>query len=155
MSPDSKTSGCYLAGPRLVPHGLGLPLVRVPRTVPDYDDVFGPIRATRQAKDGKQVGDSARAARAVLQVLDSDKPPVHLVLGCDALRLAEQGQRQLADDLTAWSELSSSTDFRTEDWPCPGPQGHPQQQQQQQQEEFDGHSRLPHIPDPRRLLVNV
>lgn len=89
----------------------GRSMVRAPRTVPDYDDVFGPIRAARQAKDGKQAGDPARAAKALLQVLDSDKPPVHLVLGSDAVRLVEQGQRQLADDLAAWSDLSASTDF--------------------------------------------
>ncbi|GHF10976.1 short-chain dehydrogenase/reductase [Streptomyces spiralis] len=93
----------------------GRSMVRTPRTVADYDEVFGPIRAARQAKDGRQAGDPARAARAVLQVLDSDKPPVHLVLGSDAVRLVEQGQRQLADDLAAWSELSASTDFRTDD----------------------------------------
>ncbi|WP_030179828.1 oxidoreductase [Streptomyces sp. NRRL S-813] len=93
----------------------GRSMVRAPRTVADYDEVFGPIRAARQAKDGRQAGDPARAARAVLQVLDSDKPPVHLVLGSDAVRLVEQGQRQLADDLAAWSELSASTDFRTDD----------------------------------------
>ncbi|MGI5133568.1 oxidoreductase [Streptomyces sp. CA-106110] len=93
----------------------GRSMVRVPRTVPDYDAVFGPIRAARQTKDGKQAGDPARAAKALLQVLDSDKPPVHLVLGSDAVRLVEQGQRQLADDLAAWSELSASTDFPTDD----------------------------------------
>jgi hypothetical protein len=37
------------------------------------------------------------------------------VLGSDAVRLVEQGQRQLADDLAAWSELSASTDFPTDD----------------------------------------
>ncbi|MEU6520258.1 oxidoreductase [Streptomyces sp. NPDC046978] len=93
----------------------GRSMVRVPRTVPDYDDVFAPIRAARQAKDGRQAGDPALAARAVLQVLDSDKPPVHLVLGSDAVRLVEQGRRQLADDVAAWSELSASTDFRAGD----------------------------------------
>jgi NAD(P)-dependent dehydrogenase (short-subunit alcohol dehydrogenase family) len=93
----------------------GRSMVRAPRTVQDYDAVFGPIRAARQAKDGRQAGDPARAAKAVLQVLDSDKPPVHLVLGSDAVRLVEQGQRQLADDLAAWSELSASTDFTTDD----------------------------------------
>ncbi|MGW1617552.1 hypothetical protein [Streptomyces sp. NPDC002172] len=90
-------------------------MVRVPRTVPDHDEVFGPIRAARQAKDGNQTGDPARSAEAVRRVLDSDEPPVHLVLGSDAVRLVEQGQRQLADDLAAWSDLSASTGFRAGD----------------------------------------
>jgi NAD(P)-dependent dehydrogenase (short-subunit alcohol dehydrogenase family) len=93
----------------------GRSMVRVQRSVPDYDAVFGPIRAARQAKDGRQDGDPALAAKAILQVLDSDEPPVHLVLGSDAVRLVEQGQQRLTDDLAAWSELSASTDFRTAD----------------------------------------
>ncbi|MFJ8009915.1 oxidoreductase [Streptomyces fagopyri] len=93
----------------------GRSMIRAPRSVPDYDMVFGPLRAVRQAKDGRQAGDPLRAAKALLEVLDSDKPPVHLVLGSDALRLVEQGQRQLSDDVAAWSELSVSTDFPPED----------------------------------------
>ncbi|MGW3247890.1 oxidoreductase [Streptomyces sp. NPDC001070] len=89
----------------------GRSMIRAPRTIPDYDALFDPIRAARQAKSGKQTGDPARAARALLQVLDADNPPVHLVLGSDALRLVEQGRKQLADDLTAWNALTVSTDF--------------------------------------------
>ncbi|MFE0626010.1 oxidoreductase [Streptomyces sp. NPDC058864] len=89
----------------------GRSMVRAPRTVPDYDALFEPIRAARRAKSGKQTGDPAGAARAVLRVLESDDPPVHLVLGTDALRLVEQGQRQLAGDLAAWAEVTASTDF--------------------------------------------
>ncbi|WP_445517748.1 hypothetical protein [Streptomyces sp. NEAU-174] len=29
-------------------------MVRVPRTIPDYDAVFEPIRAARKAKDGNR-----------------------------------------------------------------------------------------------------
>jgi hypothetical protein len=44
------------------------------RRVPDYDEVFGPIRAAHQAKDGNQIGDPARAAQALPKLLDSDNP---------------------------------------------------------------------------------
>ncbi|MFJ9916906.1 oxidoreductase [Actinacidiphila glaucinigra] len=89
----------------------GRSMVRAPRTVPDYDALFEPIRAARRAKSGKQTGDPARAARAVLRVLESDDPPLHLVLGTDALRLVEQGQRRLTGDLAAWADVTASTDF--------------------------------------------
>ncbi|MDX2815703.1 oxidoreductase [Streptomyces sp. PA03-5A] len=89
----------------------GRSMIRAPRTTPDYDALFDPIRAARQAKSGNQIGDPAAAARALLTVVDSDNPPVHLVLGTDARRLVEQGQRQLADDLATWAELGASTDF--------------------------------------------
>jgi NAD(P)-dependent dehydrogenase (short-subunit alcohol dehydrogenase family) len=89
----------------------GRSMTRVPRSIPDYDEVFSPIRAARQAKDGNQIGDPARAAQALLTVLDSDNPPVHLVLGNDALRLIEQGRERLRKDLDGWTQLTASTDF--------------------------------------------
>lgn len=89
----------------------GRSMIRAPRTIPDYDELFNPIRAARQAKSGRQTGDPALAARALRTVLDSDNPPLHLVLGSDALALVEQGRRRLGDDLTAWTDLARSTDF--------------------------------------------
>ncbi|MDX3237848.1 oxidoreductase [Streptomyces sp. ME03-5709C] len=89
----------------------GRSMIRAPRTIADYDALFDPIRAARLARSGRQSGDPARAARAVLRVLEADEPPVHLVLGTDALRLVEQGQRRLAGDLAAWADVTVSTDF--------------------------------------------
>jgi hypothetical protein len=86
-------------------------MTRVPRTIPDYDTVFEPIRAARQAKDGNQTGDPARAAKALLAVLDADRPPVHLVLGADAVQLIEQGQERLSHDISAWAHLTHSTSY--------------------------------------------
>jgi NAD(P)-dependent dehydrogenase (short-subunit alcohol dehydrogenase family) len=89
----------------------GRSMTRVPRTIPDYDAVFDPIRTARQAKDGNQTGDPHRAAKALLTVLEADKPPVHLVLGTDALRLIEQGRQHLSDDIAAWADLTASTGY--------------------------------------------
>lgn len=89
----------------------GRSMVRVERTIPDYDALFAPIRAARKAKDGNQIGDPALAAQALLKVLDSDSPPVHLALGRDALLLIEQGRVRLQADLDEWAFLSTSTDY--------------------------------------------
>ncbi|MGW1168448.1 oxidoreductase [Streptomyces sp. NPDC002550] len=93
----------------------GRSMIRVPRTIPDYDTVFDPLRAARKAKDGNQAGDPARAAKALMTVLDAEDPPVHLVLGSDALRLIQQGRQQLQNDIDAWAPLSASTDYRADD----------------------------------------
>jgi NAD(P)-dependent dehydrogenase (short-subunit alcohol dehydrogenase family) len=92
----------------------GRSMVRTERSIADYDEVFEPIRAARRAKDGSQTGDPVLAAKALLQVLDAEHPPVHLVLGSDALRLIEQGRKQLADDIAAWTHLSTATDLPAE-----------------------------------------
>jgi NAD(P)-dependent dehydrogenase (short-subunit alcohol dehydrogenase family) len=89
----------------------GRSMTRVPRSIPDYDTVFEPIRAARRAKDGNQINDPARAAKALLAVLDADKPPVHLVLGTDALQVIEQGQERLSQDIAGWAHLTSSTSY--------------------------------------------
>jgi len=89
----------------------GRSMVRAPRSLPDYDELFEPIRAARRSASGRQLGDPAKAAAAVLSVLDLPDPPAHLVLGSDALRLVRAGRAAVEEDLTAWEELSRSTDF--------------------------------------------
>ncbi|MFD9700391.1 oxidoreductase [Lentzea sp. NPDC059081] len=86
-------------------------MVRSERSIADYDELFDPIRAARQAASGHQLGDPAKAAQAVLRVVEADDPPVHLVLGSDALRLVGAGRAAVDADITAWEELSRSTDF--------------------------------------------
>ncbi|WP_434445487.1 oxidoreductase [Lentzea sp. E54] len=86
-------------------------MVRSERSIPDYDELFDPIRAARQAASGRQLGDPAKAAEAVLQVVEADEPPVHLLLGSDALRLVGNGRAAVTADIERWEELSRSTDF--------------------------------------------
>lgn len=38
----------------------GRSMIRTPRTIPDYDDLFEPIRAARRQASGRQLGDPAR-----------------------------------------------------------------------------------------------
>ncbi|GAA0322431.1 oxidoreductase [Actinoallomurus spadix] len=89
----------------------GRSMVRVPRGISDYDELFEPIRAARQAASGNQLGDPEKAAAAVLRILDEPDPPAHLVLGSDALRLVRAARAELDKDLDTWEELSRSTDF--------------------------------------------
>ncbi|MBM2620749.1 oxidoreductase [Actinoplanes sp. LDG1-06] len=89
----------------------GRSMTRAPRRVADYDELFGPIRDARRDASGRQLGDPARAAAAVLRILDVDQPPRHLVLGSDALRVVRTARDAVDRDLAAWDELSRSTDF--------------------------------------------
>jgi NAD(P)-dependent dehydrogenase (short-subunit alcohol dehydrogenase family) len=89
----------------------GRSMVRTERSIPDYDDVMNPQREHRLAANGKQLGDPDRAAEAVLSVVESPEPPVHLVLGSDALRLIGDGRKAVDDEIARWADLSRSTDF--------------------------------------------
>jgi NAD(P)-dependent dehydrogenase (short-subunit alcohol dehydrogenase family) len=88
----------------------GRSMVRAERRVADYDAVFDPIRAARQAKDGRQAGDPAKAAQALLKVIASEKPPVHLLLGKDALALVRAKLAAMSEEIDAWEAVSASTD---------------------------------------------
>lgn len=83
---------------------------RTARSIPDYDALFDPIRKAREEKSGKQLGDPAKAARAMLAVIASDTPPAHLLLGSDALALVREKLSTLADEFHAWETVTSSTD---------------------------------------------
>jgi NAD(P)-dependent dehydrogenase (short-subunit alcohol dehydrogenase family) len=95
----------------------GRSMVRTPRSVPDYDELFEPLRAARRTASGRQLGNPARAAAALLHILDAPEPPAHLVLGSDALRLVRAGREALDSDLRTWEDLSLSTDHTPDDTP--------------------------------------
>ncbi len=89
----------------------GRSMVRAEHTIADYDAVFAPIRQARLAASGNQLGDPAKAAAAVLQIVDAVDPPKHLLLGSDALRLVAAGRQAVDADIVEWESLSRSTDF--------------------------------------------
>lgn len=89
----------------------GRSMDRTPRSIADYDAVMNPIREARQAKSGNQPGDPDRAARVLLQLVESENPPARLFLGEDALRLVETKLEQMKTELAAWETVSRSTAF--------------------------------------------
>lgn len=89
----------------------GRSMDRTPRSIADYDAVMDPIRTARQAKNGNQPGDPAKAAQALLALVASSNPPVRLFLGEDALGLVEQKLDAMRAEIAGWEELSRSTGF--------------------------------------------
>jgi NAD(P)-dependent dehydrogenase (short-subunit alcohol dehydrogenase family) len=88
----------------------GRSMVRTPRSIPDYDPLFDPIRKAREEKSGKQLGDPVKAARAMLSVIGSDNPPAHLLLGSDAVGLVREKLSAIGGEIDAWETVSRSTD---------------------------------------------
>lgn len=89
----------------------GRSMDRTPRSIDDYDGVMDPIRGARQAKSGKQPGDPAKAALALLALVEAENPPARLFLGEDALGLVEQKLHAMQTEMSAWEALSRSTSF--------------------------------------------
>jgi len=88
----------------------GRSMVRTPRSIPDYDALFDPIRKGREEKSGRQLGDPVKAARAMLATIESDEPPAHLLLGSDALGLVREKISSLNAEFNAWESVTRSTD---------------------------------------------
>lgn len=88
----------------------GRSMVRSPRAIDDYDASFEPVRQARMEKHGKQPGDPAKAAQAILRLVESDVPPAHLLLGSDALALVRGALTQRLAEIDAWEAMTRSTD---------------------------------------------
>jgi NAD(P)-dependent dehydrogenase (short-subunit alcohol dehydrogenase family) len=89
----------------------GRSMSRAPRVVADYDELFGPIRENRLSNSGKQLGNPSKAGDAILALVEAEHPPVHVLLGSDAVRLVAAGRARVQRDLDDWAELAESTDF--------------------------------------------
>jgi len=89
----------------------GRSMVRTARSIAAYDTLFDPIRQAREEKNGKQLGDPAKAARAILKLIGTENPPAHLLLGTDALTLVREKLKRYAAEIDAWEEVTRSTDY--------------------------------------------
>jgi NAD(P)-dependent dehydrogenase (short-subunit alcohol dehydrogenase family) len=60
---------------------------------------------------GKQIGDPGRAAQAILDLVRADEPPIHLLLGTDALRRAREKIDAVIEEMDRWEAVTRGTDF--------------------------------------------
>ena len=78
---------------------------------PIYAATVGATARFQREYNGKQPGDPARAAAALMQIAGLEAPPLRLPLGSDAARAVEEAElARIASD-KRWKELSLSTDF--------------------------------------------
>jgi NAD(P)-dependent dehydrogenase (short-subunit alcohol dehydrogenase family) len=78
---------------------------------PDYEATVGAINYRRAGFDRSAPGDPARAARAIIEVVEIDDPPRRLLLGSDALTIAIAKSYEQIAEAERWADLSRSTDF--------------------------------------------
>lgn len=77
----------------------------------DYVASVGRVSAAFDAMAGRQVGDPDRAAQAILAVAGAENPPLHLLLGSDALRRAREKLDAVIEEIDCWEDVTRSTDF--------------------------------------------
>jgi NAD(P)-dependent dehydrogenase (short-subunit alcohol dehydrogenase family) len=77
--------------------------------LPEYADTVGPTREYVRAGHGLQAGDPAKAAAAIITALDSDTPPLRLVLGADAIGNITQRLDAVRTELDRWEQVGRDT----------------------------------------------
>jgi NAD(P)-dependent dehydrogenase (short-subunit alcohol dehydrogenase family) len=92
---------------------LGGSLVKAANTLPDYEATAGKTRAGTVERNGKQQGNPALAADAIVQAVTSPDPPLHLLLGRWAYDRFNQKLDALRHEMEAWREIGLGTDFET------------------------------------------
>lgn len=85
--------------------------VRRSQVADAYADSVGKSLAYLDAMAGRQIGDPARAATAILTLVDAPEPPLHLLLGSDALRRGREKLDAVIEEIDRWEDLTCSTDF--------------------------------------------
>jgi len=77
-------------------------------SIDDYAEQSAATKAAWQSMNGKQGGDPAKLAAALVSVIDTDKPPARWVAGADAVQAVEDKAKTLLAQVDAYRELSSS-----------------------------------------------
>jgi NAD(P)-dependent dehydrogenase (short-subunit alcohol dehydrogenase family) len=77
-------------------------------SIDDYAERTAQTRPAWEAMSGKQGGDPAKLAKALVMVVDQEQPPLRWVAGADAVATVEQKATELLAQVDAYRDLSSS-----------------------------------------------
>jgi NAD(P)-dependent dehydrogenase (short-subunit alcohol dehydrogenase family) len=80
-------------------------------SIDDYDERRAPLLDYWKSQNGKQSGDPAKLARALVTIAGQEPPPRRFIAGADAIATAEQKIAELRAQIDAYRELSASLDF--------------------------------------------
>jgi short-subunit dehydrogenase len=78
-------------------------------------DGYKAVKDTQErymAANGKQPGDPERASEIMIELAESEEPPVHLYLGQDAYNRTSEKLKVMTAELESWKKTTISADFR-------------------------------------------
>ena len=80
----------------------------IPQPSAPYKPTIGAFAQALRAFSGHEPGNTRRVAKVVRDLAGRDDAPVRLLLGTDAVPLAQQAAKELAASDAAWREVSLS-----------------------------------------------
>jgi NAD(P)-dependent dehydrogenase (short-subunit alcohol dehydrogenase family) len=81
-------------------------------SIPDYASTAQKNMGDIRAISGNQAGDPVKAAKAMIQVTETENPPLRLLLGAAALKGARLKLEELRNDFETWADVSEGADFK-------------------------------------------
>jgi NAD(P)-dependent dehydrogenase (short-subunit alcohol dehydrogenase family) len=85
--------------------------LRATAPIEAYAETVGATRAYVESENGRQAGDPAKAAAAIIAALDADDPPLRLALGADAVEAIRAKHEALEAELARWEDVGRATAF--------------------------------------------
>lgn len=82
--------------------------------IDDYKETAEANKNSIRGYSGNQPGDPVRAAKAMIKAVESDNPPLRLLLGEAALKGARNKIELLKKDFDTWAEVTVGADFPKE-----------------------------------------
>lgn len=84
------------------------------RPLPDYEPSIGAVLDLLRPHIGNEAGDPAKVAQIILRLAAHDAPPLHLLMGSDALHYAGAAEAARAAEGQRWRAVSEASDFAYE-----------------------------------------
>jgi NAD(P)-dependent dehydrogenase (short-subunit alcohol dehydrogenase family) len=79
-----------------------------PASIDDYAERNAAMREFYESMNGKQGGDPAKLAQALLAIVDEEQPPFRFIAGADAIAQAEAKLAERRQQIDAFRDLSTS-----------------------------------------------
>ncbi|HEX9201311.1 MAG TPA: oxidoreductase [Acidobacteriaceae bacterium] len=90
---------------------LGRSGVIAKHSIPDYHETVGKTREYFYDNAGKQRGDPLKAVKAMMDVVESPNPPLHLILGAMAYNRFRSKLDRLQQEMAAYEGVTLGADF--------------------------------------------
>lgn len=85
------------------------------KCIADYDDRRSALFAAVEERNGRQPGDPAKLAEAIVSLAQTDSPPLRFLAGSVAVNAVDAKLFGMRNELERWRELSLSTDGNFDD----------------------------------------
>ena len=89
----------------------GRSMVESSLSIEDYKETAGQRRLATRAVSGNQPGDPEKAAAAIIDAAQAEQPPLRLLLGGSALKVAYDRLDKLRENFDAWAHVTTAVDF--------------------------------------------